>query len=83
MFGAAFLGIIGLVLWIVLAIWPAMIAKRKGYSFALFFILAIFISWLITLIIALVIKDKNETAESIADEKAAQAALERDENRSR
>jgi len=78
MFGNAFLGVIGIVLWFVFAIWPAMVAKRKGYSFVLFFILAIFISWPIALIIALVLKDKNQTAESIADEKAAEKATERD-----
>ena len=78
MFGNSFLVIIGVVLWIIFAIWPAMVAKRKGHSFILFFILAIFISWPIALIIAYIMKDKNQTSETIADEKAAEKATERD-----
>lgn len=81
--GAAFIGVLGAVLWVFLAFWPATLAKRKGYSFILFFILSIIISWLITLIIVLFLKDKTLTAQDIADDKAAAAALERDENRKR
>lgn len=77
---AAFLLIMGAVLWILLALWPAFIARRKGYSFILFLIFALLLSWLLALIVALILRDKNKSAESIADEKAAQAALEKEEN---
>jgi phosphotransferase system glucose/maltose/N-acetylglucosamine-specific IIC component len=80
MFGSAFIIILGSVLWVILALWPAIVAKRKGYSFILFFILSIFISWLLGLIIALVIRDKNQTASQRKDEKAAELATERDTN---
>ena len=72
--------IIGIVLWVALAFWPASVAKRKGYSFILFLLLSLFVSWLITLIVVLFLKDKNQTPESIAADKAAEAALEREEN---
>ncbi|MEI7683292.1 MAG: hypothetical protein WCJ24_03275 [Candidatus Saccharibacteria bacterium] len=79
MFGNVFIGIMGLFLWVFLALWPAMIARRKGYSFVLFFILAIFISWPIALIITFFIKDKTQTAQSRADDKAVDAKLRREE----
>jgi hypothetical protein len=46
------------ILWILIAFWPAMIAKRKGYSFLLFFILSLFAWWLM-LFVALFMKDKS------------------------
>ena len=74
--------IIGAVLWVLLALWPAFIARRKGYSFILFLIIALLISWLLALIIVFLLKDKNKTAESIAADQAAEAALEKEENKS-
>lgn len=71
---------VGILLWIILALWPAFMAKRKGYSFILFFILAIFISWLLALIVALVLHDKNETPETRAADKAAERALAKEED---
>jgi len=44
--------------WIVLAIWPASIASRKGYSFLLYFIVSLFFWW-ITLFVVLFLKDKT------------------------
>jgi len=76
----SFYAILGIVLWVVLAFWPAVIAKRKGYSFALFLIVSLVISWLIGLIVALVLKDKNQTAASKANDKAVDAILEKEEN---
>jgi ABC-type Mn2+/Zn2+ transport system permease subunit len=69
----------GIVLWVLLALWPAFIARRKGYSFVLFMIIALLISWLLALIIVLILRDKNKTAESIAADQAAEAALEKEE----
>jgi len=78
-FGTSFILILGLAVWIVVAIWPAMIAKRKGYSFALFLSLAILFSFLISLIIALLLKNKNQTAKDRADEKAVNEELDKEE----
>jgi hypothetical protein len=50
--------ILGAFLWVLLALWPALIAKKKGYSFILFFILSLFFWW-ITLFVALFMKDKT------------------------
>ena len=77
---AAFYMVLGAVLWVILAFWPAVMAKRKGYSFALFLIMALIISWLLTLIVVLFLKDKNETAQDRADEQAVDAVLEKEEN---
>ena len=75
-----FFFILGLVLWIALAFWPAMVAKKKGYSFILFLIASWFISFVITLIVALILKDKTLTEQDKIDDAAAEAALDREEN---
>lgn len=79
MFGPVFLGIIGIVAWIALALWPASIAKRKGHSFGLFLILGILTSFILALIIALLVSDKNETAQDRTDDEAAERALRKEE----
>lgn len=47
-----------LFLWILVSLWPAFIAKRKGYSFILFYLLSLFF-WYITFFVAIIIKDKD------------------------
>lgn len=54
-----FLIILGTILWIALAFWPATIARRKGYSFILFFLISLFFWW-ITLFVTLFMKNKNQ-----------------------
>jgi ABC-type Mn2+/Zn2+ transport system permease subunit len=54
-----FLIILGTILWIAIALWPASIAKRKGYSFLLFFIVSLFFWW-ITLFVTLFMRDKTQ-----------------------
>lgn len=77
----SFFIILGIVLWLVLAMWPAIIAKNKGYSFILFLILSWFVSFVITLIIAALLRDRTMTeTERIADN-SAEAALENEESR--
>lgn len=76
-----FFVILGTFLWIAIAFWPALIAKRKGYNFFLFLILSWLISFVIMLIIALLLRDKNETPEEREADAAAEAELEREENR--
>jgi uncharacterized membrane protein SirB2 len=36
------LGIIGVIIWIAIAFWPARVASRKGHSFFGYFILSLF-----------------------------------------
>ena len=35
-------GLVGLIIWIAIAFWPARVAGRKGHSFILFFIFSLF-----------------------------------------
>lgn len=50
----------GVVIWIALALWPAVVAKNKGYSFWLFLIASWFVSFIVTLIVALLLRDKTK-----------------------
>jgi len=52
------IGIIGLIIWIAIAFWPARVAARKGHSFILFFLfsLAFFPA---ALIVAFMVKDRR------------------------
>lgn len=52
---------------LLLAIVPARIAKKKGYSYGGFYVFGVFL-WLIALIVALVMPDKNASKASGADE---------------
>ncbi len=76
----SFFIVLGIALWVILAFWPAVIARKKGYSFALFLITALFLSWIISLIVVLFLKDKTETAEQKADDIAVDAILEKQEH---
>lgn len=55
--------LLGLILWVLVALWPAFIAKGKGYSFLLFFIISIPF-WFITLIVAALMRPRGATASS-------------------
>ena len=52
------IGIIGLIIWIALAFWPARVARRKGHSFIGYFILSLFF-FPLALILAYVVKDRR------------------------
>jgi hypothetical protein len=52
--------ILGAILWILIALWPARIAASKGRSFLGWFILSLFFWW-ITLFVALAMKDESHT----------------------
>lgn len=75
----AFFLILGVVLWVIFAFWPAWVAKNKGYSAILFFLLSLFL-FFVSLIIAYALPDKTKSKQDIADEKAAEAALDREED---
>ncbi len=51
------LGIIGVIIWIAIAFWPARVAGRKGHSFLGYFILSLFF-FPLALILAYVVPDR-------------------------
>lgn len=56
--------ILGLILWIAFAFWPAIWAKNKGYSFIIFLLLSWFVSFLVTLLIVLILPNKLKRQET-------------------
>ena len=55
------LGIIGLIIWIAIAFWPAGVAARKGHSAIGYFILSLAF-FPLTLIMAYVVQDRSGLA---------------------
>ena len=51
-------GVIWIIIWILLAFWPARVAGRKGHSFIGYFILSLFF-FPLALILAYVVKDRR------------------------
>lgn len=51
-------GILGLLIWIAIAFWPARVARRKGHSFIGYFILSLFF-FPLALIMAYVVRDRR------------------------
>ena len=51
------LGIVGLIIWIAIAFWPARVAARKGHSFIGYFILSLFF-FPLALIMAYAVRDR-------------------------
>ena len=51
-------GIIGLIIWIAIAFWPARVAGRKGHSFIGYFLLSL-LFFPLALIMAYVVKDRR------------------------
>jgi hypothetical protein len=51
-------GILGLIIWIAIAFWPARVAGRKGHSFIGYFILSL-IFFPLALIMAYVVGDRR------------------------
>ena len=52
------IGIIGLIIWVALAFWPARVAGRNGHSFFGYFILSLFF-FPLALIMAYVVQDRT------------------------
>jgi len=52
------IGIVGLIIWVALAFWPARVAGRKGHSFIGYFILSL-VFFPLALIMAYVVKDRS------------------------
>ena len=51
-------GIIGVIIWILIAFWPARVARRKGHSWLGYFILSLFF-FPLALIMAYVVQDRR------------------------
>jgi hypothetical protein len=54
-------GIIGLIIWIAIAFWPARVAARKGHSFIGYFLLSL-VFFPLALITAYVVQDRLAVA---------------------
>jgi hypothetical protein len=52
------IGLIGLIIWIAIAFWPARVAGRKGHSFIGFFIFSL-VFFPAALIVAYVVRDRR------------------------
>jgi hypothetical protein len=53
--------IIGLIIWVAIAFWPARVADRKGHSFFGYFVLSLFF-FPLALIMAYMVRDRTEVA---------------------
>ncbi len=51
-------GLLGLIIWVLIAFWPARVARRKGHSFIGYFILSLFF-FPLALIMAYVVRDRR------------------------
>ncbi|MCA9344493.1 hypothetical protein KC946_01530 [Candidatus Saccharibacteria bacterium] len=72
-------GILFIIASVLIAIWPARIASRKGHSFLIWFIISLFFWWITLFWVTVVLKGPPLTAKERADEKAVNKALEREE----
>jgi hypothetical protein len=57
--------VILLTIWIAIAFWPASIARSKGHSFFLWFLISIPFWW-ISLFVAFALKDRNAASAVVA-----------------
>lgn len=57
-FGWAGIGILGFIIWVAIAFWPARVAGRKGHSFILFFIFSLFF-FPAALLVAYLVRDRR------------------------
>jgi len=50
--------VVAVVIWILIAFWPARVARRKGHSFLLFFIFSLFF-FPAALVVAYLVRDRS------------------------
>jgi ABC-type dipeptide/oligopeptide/nickel transport system permease component len=53
--------ILGVILWILIALWPARVAAAKGHSFIGYFLLSIPFWWITLFIVYFGLQDKTST----------------------
>lgn len=58
----SFFIVLGIFLWVMVSLAPAIIANKKGYNFWLFWIVSLFFWW-ITLFVAVFMKDRSMAPE--------------------
>jgi ABC-type Mn2+/Zn2+ transport system permease subunit len=63
-----FFYILGVILWIAIAFWPATVAKNKGHSFLGYFLLSIFFWWITLFVVYFGLKDNSGTAAAVPAE---------------
>lgn len=51
-------GVIGLIIWIAIAFWPARVARRKGHSFIGYFVLSL-VFFPLAVILAYAVEDRT------------------------
>jgi uncharacterized membrane protein SirB2 len=51
-------GIVGLIIWVAIAFWPARVARRKGHSWLGYFVLSL-LFFPLALIMAYVVRDRR------------------------
>lgn len=56
----AFFWVLGIIIWIAIAFWPATVAKNKGHSFFGYFLLSLLFWWITLFIVYFGLDDKNE-----------------------
>jgi hypothetical protein len=53
------LGIVGVIIWVAIAFWPARVAGRKGHSFLGYFVLSLFF-FPLSLLMAYLVEDRTQ-----------------------
>jgi len=53
-------GIVGFIIWVAIAFWPARVARRKGHSFFGYFLLSLFF-FPLSLIMAYLVHDRRQS----------------------
>ena len=59
--------ILGAIIWIAIAFWPARVAARKGHSFFLFFIFSL-IFFPLALLVAYMVDDRNAVTVNVIEQ---------------
>ncbi len=59
------IGLIGLIIWVLIAFWPARVAGRKGHSFFGFFIFSLFF-FPAAIIVAYLVQDRTVSTRQLA-----------------
>lgn len=72
-------GILGLIVWIIVAIWPARVASSKGHSFLLWFLISIPFWWISLFVVYFGLKDNKMTSADRAADAAAEKQLDKEE----
>jgi ABC-type dipeptide/oligopeptide/nickel transport system permease component len=62
-----FFWILGVIIWVAMAFWPASVASRKGHSFLGYFLLSVPFWWITLFIAYFGLKDNSSPAASHAE----------------